>query len=635
MRRYRRRAVVPPLSTAAVPVVGRRLRLGVFAALMAFGFLVLVIALFRVQVRFGDEHRERISRQSVRRIRIAARRGRIFTSDLVVLADNEPELNLVFYPEEMRLSRLDRTVRYMLDAARRIARAIGRETSLTEEKIRRHLNVRPGLPIKVFGRLDEREAARALEAARSLRGVDVQNDSCRIYPQGDLASNLIGYARPESPEQAEDRSRFFYYLPDLVGREGVEKAFDRFESETGLPIGLRGEPGYSLVEVDRLGYIHRDLIQKIEPNHGHNVVLTIDSRAQRIAAELLRETYRSGAMVVIDAETGDILAAATMPGYDLGLFSPTLSTEEYRLLRDDLRRPLFDRALRGTYTPGSILKPLIALALLESGVDPAEKVLCTGHSQVGDTDIRCAAYRRGGHGEVNLNEALRWSCNSYFIHYALKLGAEPLRRSLRDAGIGEKTGVEIGDAPGIFPGDAAKRRVYHTRWNAYDTALLAIGQGMITLTPLQAALFCGALATDGIVKKPHLVRRVVDGSGNVLYERRPACRSRLPGGEEALDRVRQGMFEVVNCEDGSGRRARVEELAVYGKTGSAEIGSSRDSRTVNTWFIAFATWRERTIALAVVTEDGISGGRDCAPIAAEFLRRYLLAPDETETAVAE
>ena len=621
MTRRRRSVVAAP--DAPPPAASRRLRIGIVGALTAAGFIVLAVSLFRVQVRSGDEHRERISRQSVRRIRIAARRGRIFSSDLVVFADNAHELNLVFYPEEMRLARLDRTVAYMISAARQIARAIGREPALTEAMIRRHLNVRPGLPLKVFSRLDQREAARALEEARNLRGVDVQNDSCRIYPQGELASNLIGYTRQESPREAEDRAQFFYYLPDLVGCTGVEKAFDRRTSPTGFPIGLRGNPGYSLVEVDRLGYIRRDLIRKIEPVHGNNLVLTIDSRAQRIAAQLLRETYRSGAMVVVDAGTGDILAAVTMPGYDLGVFSPTLSKEGYRQLSDDSRLPLFDRALRGTYTPGSILKPIIALALLENGVDPAEKVLCTGHSQVGNTDIRCAAYRRGGHGEVDLTEAIRWSCNSYFIHQALKVGAAPLRRTLHSAGIGEKTGVEIVDAPGVFPGDAEKRRIHHSRWNAYDTALLSIGQGVITLTPLQAALYCAALATDGILRKPHLVRQVVDGSGNVLYERQVERRHRLPGGSEALDRVRQGMFEVVNRSDGSGHRAKVEGLTVYGKTGSAEVGS-RVSRTVNTWFIAFATRHERTIALAIITEDGISGGRDCAPIAAAFLRRYLL-----------
>jgi len=621
MRRLRRNPS-PAARRTGIPD-SRRLRLCVFAALMALGFLVLVIALFRVQVRSGDEHRERISRQSVRRIRIAARRGRIFSADLVVLADNEPELDLVFYPGEMRFPRFGQTVQYMMEAARQIARAIGREMPITEEKIRRHLNVRPGLPLKVFDRLDERETARALEEARLLRGVDVQSGSCRIYPQGELASNLIGFARPENPDRAEDRSRFFYYLPDLVGRAGVEKAFDRVTTESGVPLGLRGEPGYSLVEVDRLGYIHRDIIRKILPNHGHNVVLTLDSRAQRIAELLLRETYRSGAMVVLDAETGDILAAATAPGYDLGLFSPVLSQEDYRILREDPRRPLFDRARRGTYTPGSILKPLIALALLENGVDPAEKVLCDGHSQIGDADIRCAAYRRGGHGEVDLASALRWSCNCYFIRQAQKIGAEALRNTLRAAGIGEASGVEIGDAAGIFPADAAKRRIFGAPWNAYDTALLSIGQGIVTLTPLQAALFCAALATDGVIRKPHLIRQVIDSGGNLLYERSPEKRRRIAG-DEALARVRQGMFEVVNCDDGSGHRARVEGLSVYGKTGSAEIGS-RANRIVNTWFIAFASHGGRTIALAIVTEDGISGGRDCAPIAAEFLRRYLLA----------
>lgn len=204
-----------------------KLRILLVGLVFLAGFLILAGRLFAVQIQSGEEHREKISRQSIRRIRIPARRGKIYTSDYKLLAGNSASCNLVFYPEEMRFNRRQKSIDYMMEAADALGKAIGRENPLSADSINRHLNTRPGLPLTVFTRLTPRETARALEVSRSYRGVDIEADETRIYPEGKLAAHLVGYTRFESPRQAPDRSDFFYYVPDLVGRAGIEAAFDR------------------------------------------------------------------------------------------------------------------------------------------------------------------------------------------------------------------------------------------------------------------------------------------------------------------------------------------------------------------------------------------------------------------------
>ncbi len=587
------------------------------------GFLLILGKLYLEQIQSGEEHRERISRQSIRRIRIPARRGKIFTSDLKLLADNSAECNLLFYPEEMRQRRRSDTIQTILKSAETMAEAIGRPNPLNATRVERHLNTRPGLPLTVFKQLTPVEAARALETARTMRGVDIEPDESRSYPAGSFAAHLIGYTGIDSPQEAADREKFSYYIPDRIGRDGIERAFDRLPG-TGedAPLGLRGLPGYSLVQVDHLGFIRQTIIDKIEPLHGNNVILTIDSRAQEIAESLL--VGKRAAFVLLDATNGDVLASASSPTFDLSKFAPYIPADYYGKLRNDQNRPLYDRALLGNYTPGSILKPLVALAFLNAGIDPREKIDCTGAVEIGNTSVRCAAWRSGGHGSVDLVTALEHSCNAYMIEHALKVGLAPIAEVLASAGIGRTTGLELAETRGVFPTDAAKRRRTGTRWNRYDTALLSIGQGIVTLSPLQAAVFTAALANGGTIYQPHLVRKVVDSYGNPLYERRPQARGELATKPEYLEIVRQGMFEVVNSPYGSGREAKVSGLTLYGKTGSAEVGPVSDRR-LTTWFICFTTFRGRTYAAATMVEEGRSGGKSCAPLAAEFFYRYLLS----------
>lgn len=593
-----------------------RFRIFIPAAFSFVCLLILTVVLFFEQVRSGEHHRQQVSRQSVRQIRIPAQRGMIYTRDLKQLTENYSSFELLFYPGEMRKRKRRESIRYMLNKADEISEAIGINHNLTAEKINRHINMRPGLPLPVLQHLSEKTAARAMEAVRGIPGAELEPMGTRGYPEKRLACHLVGYTRPADPQKAPDRTNFFYYLPDDVGVAGVEKLCDGINMENNLPV-LRGIPGYSLIQVDHQGYARKNIIERIEPVNGNHVILTIDSVLQKTAEKLLEG--KRGALVAVDASNGDILAAASAPGYDIGLFMPKISNKDYAALRDAPDRPLINRALQGVYPPGSILKPLIMLAYLENGIDPAKEVECNGYSQIYNVRIRCTSYRRGGHGMMNMHDALKYSCNAYMIELSQTIGLSPMQKVINEAGLCSKTGIGLPESAGFFPDSKLKRTRNGTKWNKYDTALLSIGQGLIGITPLQAALYCASLANGGIVWKPNLVSKMVDASGNDLWFRTPRINSRLNVKPESLQKIANGMFDVVNSGDGSGRSAAVKNLQLRGKTGSAEFGQKGNLK-IYAWFIAHAKVKDKNIALAVVIEEGDSGGRTCAPLAAEFFK---------------
>jgi len=608
--------------------LGDGFRILTIGLLFLLGFALILGKLFFEQVQKGEVYRDKISRQSIRQIRIPAQRGKIFSSDLKVLADNSPNFNLVFYPNEIRsANRRKNLVSTIEENANYLAAVIGRPKPLTADDIRRHLNTRPGLPLEVFEELTPKELALALEASRDMVGVDFQSSENRIYPGRGTAAHLLGYVRAADPKSAPDKEGVFYYIPDLEGRAGLEKAFDRPDfgkpdndfANLGTPdhpLGLRGLPGYSLVQVNHLGYIEQNLIEKIEPINGNHLILTINYRAQRYAEYLLYG--QKAALVAVNANTGDVITAASAPSYDLSKFTPVLPFDYYSRLSNDPAKPLFNRALAGRYTPGSILKPLVALAMLNAGHSPEEMVVCDGGSDIGNAQIRCASWRHGGHGPVNLYSAIAKSCNDFFIEKGLETGAEKIFEVLGSANIGQKTGIELPESAGMLPSFAAKKRIYNENWNKFDTALLSIGQGITMISPLQAAVYCAALANGGTLYRPHLAKSIVDMHGNVLFDRKVEVTGKLATKPEYLDIVKKGMFEVVNSPTGSGKLAAQDDITIYGKTGSAEIGS-KSNRALTTWFIAYAKIKGNTYAVAVMVEDGASGGRDCAPIAGKYL----------------
>ncbi|MEA4862072.1 MAG: penicillin-binding transpeptidase domain-containing protein [Victivallaceae bacterium] len=599
----------------AVSLDTPRARIAIIAAVLLGIFVLMGIKAFREQVNLGAKHEGAVIRQSVRRIRIPALRGKIFSADLELLAGNVVCYDVNFYPDEMRQpGPPSRTVNYALKIYAELQAALGRRGNLTDDEIRYLFYNRAGLPMTVFSDLSDRDISAVFDLQKRYSGIEVSPDSRRLYPQYDLACHLLGYAQRQDPAKADDRGDFFYYLPDLVGKVGLEKYCDAFP---GLR-GLCGDAGYELVRVDNFGFVREVIDRTSTPVNGNNVILTLDARAQRIAESLLRD--QDGAIVLLDADTGAVIAMCSEPGYDLNLFSPGISSVRYRALATSPDSPLFNRAIYGSYLPGSIIKPLTLLAYLESGGDPEAEISCDGSTTVSGVRIRCESWRNGGHGPVNLYSAIEKSCNDYVIERAVALGLGPLAKMYASAGIGKKPGFELGGNSGLLPDENLARRLKKRAWSGADTAYVSIGQGMIEITPLQAALYAAAIANGGNLMRPYVVDKVIDDRGTVLRQTRPEVAGRLAASPENIDIIRQAMRRVV--VSGTGRRAKTEVIDLYGKTGTAEVGIKPNLRN-NSFFICFGSDGKRTYAMFIAVESGSGGGRDCAPLAKAFFEEYL------------
>ena len=492
---------------------------------------------------------------------------------------------------------------------------------LTENTINNHITYHPALPMTVFQDLNEQELAEVAEITPPIPGMEIITIPVRRYQYGKTASHLIGYIRKEDPKKAKDKDKYFYYIPDKKGKTGVEKAYDQSIQNGDVTIrGLRGSPGNSLVRVDFRGYVHETIGNSIQAKLGHDMVLTLNFKAQQIAEKLM--LGKRGAFVLLDASTGAIIAMVSAPEYDISKFMPRLSPTYYKKLLNDPDKPLLNRALFGVYEPGSIIKPLISLALLNNGMPADETVICNGRSYVGKKPIRCASWRHGGHGPVNVVSGLEQSCNVFFIEQGRILGLEKIAEVLETMGIGQDTEFDLPNAKGLLPSRAGKYKRKKERWNTYDTALLSIGQGEIGLTPLQAALYTAAIANGGTLWRPYILESVKDAKGNTIFINQPYPRAEVDIPKKTLALIHEGMSEVVRGVNGSGKNGNAKKIKLYGKTGTAQKGLKAE-KGQNTWFTCFGTYKDKTYALTILVEDGASGGRTCAPIAKQFFDTWL------------
>ena len=611
---------------AADPTVGARLRLGALAlvALAALGFLAL--RLHDVQVRDSETYESAQNRTSLRRVRLPATRGRILDREGRILADSAPRYCAALYLDELRApGRWSNTVARIDKRIDDLAAVIGRPREIGTAEIWTHLKRRRPIPLVAFRNLDDREMARLSECPEPLAGVGIEAEQDRTYPFGDLACHVIGYVGRGTPDDSEDAKTtsepvrgpdetgarsFDFLLPDLVGRGGVEKRFDRV---------LSGRGGARLLRIDAVGYA-REAIPAARPVPGRDVVLTLDASVQRLAEDALG-TNR-GAAVVLDARSGDILALASAPRYDLRAFAPRLRPETWKALLADRDRPLLHRAASGLYPPGSIVKPAVALAALSSGALYAgESLVCDGAFSLGARRIRCSS--RWGHGAIGVVRALASSCNPFFIETGLRLGWDG-PRGLRSA----YEALGFGSAPmpdssaGVLPDAEWKKRRIGDRWRDGDTANASIGQGFMLVTPLQAARYAMALARGGEVPKLRLVRD--PGSG--LAETNLVIESRLPWHPLHVALVREGMLQAVEGAHGTARRARIPWLRWAAKTGTAEYGPRKERNYA--WIIAFAPVDDPRCAIAVVAEDSDHGGQTAAAVARHILVGLYPPPPE-------
>jgi len=490
---------------------------------------------------------------------------------------------------------------------------------LTDNQIKNHVVHHPALPLKVFEKLTNKELALVSEMTPEIPGMEITMLPIRRYNYGKTACHLIGYVRKEDPLNAPDKNDYSYYIPDYQGKKGLEKAYDAFIPESKIPItGLRGTPGSSLVIVDFRGFVYNKIGKSIPVKSGHDIVLTLNYEAQTIAEDLMKNY--SGAFVLLDASTGSIISMLSSPEYDLTQFIPRLSSKYWNKINTDKKKPLLNRAIAGQYEPGSIIKPVVAYALLSNGMNPSEIIKCTGRSYIGNASIRCAAHY--GHGNLDIVEAIEQSCNVFFIEEGRVLGLEKISETMSEFGVGAKTGFPIFEKKGLLPSRAELYYTVGRKWTTFDTALISIGQGRIQVTPLQAALYMAAIANGGKLWRPYILKEVLDEDENKIFINKPYLRKDLKLNKKYLDIIHKGMYEVVHGVKGSGKKGNAKKIVIYGKTGTAEKGS-KTNRTKNTWFAGFASKNNKTYSFVVFVENGQSGGRTCAPIAQQFFDAWL------------
>ena len=560
------------------------------AAVFAAGLLHLGVRLKEVQVDDSADYSYANARQSVRRVQTAGVRGRILDRRGRVLAANRRSVSVVCLPTAFQKRTWEATAVAIEEAVSNVAAVIGRPSPLSAAAIRRHIRQSLAMPLFVWRDVGDRELAVVSERGREFPGFAVEESVERHYPEGALAAHVVGYVGRDRGEVDAGDEKFNFVSPELRGRSGLESYYDSF---------LRGVPGERKLLVDARGFAIRSWTV-VEAQRGPDLRVSLDAAVQREAERQLRGEV--GACAVIDPVSGDVLALASSPGYDLNDFVPSLSHEVYARYAQDAAKPLLNRASGGLYTPGSTFKPVTALAGLEAGWPEQETYDCTGAFTLGTLRLRCSS--RWGHGPLDVRRALMKSCNPFFCGLAMSVGTNAVIGAARAFGLGSATGIDLGvDAAGVVPDGEWKSRTYHEPWYPGDLAQMAIGQGMLLVTPLQMARVAGAIGT-GYLVAPRFKLDV------------PVVRSRLPFAAAHLAAVRDGMRLVV-AGDGESRGTGWRggdgvPVPVSGKTGTAEIGMG-ERRRKNTWFVAYAPSDRPTVAVAMVVENGDSGGGTTAP----------------------
>jgi penicillin-binding protein 2 len=569
------------------------------ALLVMVGALVFLGAvLWRVQVFSTSDYRDSLDRQSIRRVRLPAARGAILERNGVCLAQNRPSYNIAIYVEELRQpGKMSNTVDEVERVIRKVGGIIGTKPQVARDDILMHIKKRLPLPFLAWRDIDQKILARWCESHVALPGVDIYIEPVRSYPMGPLAAHVLGYVgRADPANDSEEEESYHYYLPEMEGCYGVEKTFN------GM---LSGEAGGEAIRVDASGFKHEGMKGK-EAIPGQDVVLTMDFRIQRLVEEALGEDR--GAAVVVDPRNGDVLAMASSPTFDPNRFGAGMSREEWMELNDNENRPMLNRAIQGIYPPGSTFKPIVVLAALEGGTATADvRFNCPGYFQLGAVRFHCWQ-KEGGHGTIAMRKGIEQSCNAYFCQLGLQCGHERIVQMARALGLGARTGIDLGaesglESAGIVPDHAWKRKYLHDGWRPGDTCNLSIGQGALAVTPLQMAVVTMAIANGGNVYRPRLL--LTAGDKGILVRK-------LRWAEPSLRVVREGMRDVVQAETGTGKRAQIPGVEMAGKTGTAEFGLKVE-RKKYTWMTVFAPIENPRYVVAMVIEEGVSGGFTVAP----------------------
>ncbi len=607
------------------------------------GMAVLLAGLWYVQIISRKRYQTSLKIQSFRTVRLPAIRGKILDRNGLLLAQNQPRFNVNIYLEDLRplftheytntvrseylrqtgktkparneVFALKQQARYRVvsNIVAQVSSAVQVPLLLNENKFARHYTNELFLPLPIVKNLTPPQVALFMGKAADLPGIDLEIQPMRTYPLGATAVHLLGYLRREDRPVEEEEITYRYPLPDFIGATGLEAIFDQ---------QLRGKAGVKSMLVDNIGYRQREEIWPA-PEPGQNLFLTLDLPLQQAAERALRSAGAEtrGAAIVMDARNGDILALASAPAYNPNLFITNMPPEEWQQLNDPTLKPQINRATYGAYAPGSAFKIVVGLACLEEGLHPEEVFHSKGFYRVG----RGTWDDTAGPGEFDFRRAFYRSSNPYFIEHGLKVGSKKIIALGRCFHLGERTGLlPHQEVRGYFPDPGQMLKNDGSPWLDGDTANLSIGQGEITVTPLQMAVLTAAIANGGRIFWPRLVDRLepqeADGSQEPTLFPVGRLRDTLPVQARHLQRIRDVMRADVEERDGTGHSARIPGLNICGKTGTAQVKQRRKVIDHITWFVSFAPYESPRYVVVVMVESGLSGGGTCAPLAQQIYR---------------
>jgi penicillin-binding protein 2 len=600
------------------------------AALIGLASIGLIVRLFVLQVARNAYYSELSQGNRVRNESIPAARGLILDRHGEVIAGNQPAYQLELVPEEV--PDIDKTL------AGLVALNLIRAEDVDEiERTIDSSRTFDSVPIRL--RMSDEDVARFAVRRFEFPGLDIKTRQTRWYPNGSLAVHALGYVGAISEQDLKHIDRATYAGNSLIGKLGVESAYEpKLHGANCFREVLVNAQGRS---VERQGALVPNLRTKA-PLAGDDLLLSIDLKVQRVAEEAL--AGHRGAVVALDPNSGDVLALVSLPGFDPTLFGRGITASEYTALSADIDRPLFNRALRGTYPPGSTVKPVIALAgLTYHVVDPLAEHYCAGSFHLPGSSFIYREYHNEHHGAVNLDDAIARSCDVYFYGLANEIGVDRISTFMAPFGFGKPTGIDIsGEKAGILPSREWKEHTFAKPadrvWFPGETVSFGIGQGYLTVTPLELAHYASVLATRGKIWQPRLVTAYRDPLTGAVHRIAPVSEGEVQGvSVDDWARVVHGMIGVTQ----RGTAAAIGLHAPYvfaGKTGTAQVytvsrtekynASKIDERLRDhSWFIAFAPADQPRIALAVLEENGGAGASAAAPIARKVLDAYLLDPD--------
>jgi len=599
-------------------------RLIALVVLLGFLTLMLVTRIWYLQI-YDFQRFEVLSKDNrVRLVPVPPVRGQIYDRKGKVLAENIPVFTLEILPDKVR------DMDALLDELAKIIEVSPAEIS----KFRSQVRARPGFeaqPLKI--NLSEEEVARFVVNRHRLRGADVQARLQRNYPYGGELVHVLGYVGRINQGDLGRIDEKAYKGSDYIGRLGIEAKYEDH---------LLGQVGVDQVETNAHGQAIRTLPGSIAPVSGDDIYLNLDADLQVKAREYL--DGKRGSVVAIEPATGDVLAFVSNPVYDPNKFVNGIDHRSYSKLRNNINRPLVNRALSGRYAPGSTIKGLISMTGLENGWNRNARITCNGFFKLKGSSHRYRCWKRQGHGPADLMDSIMQSCDVYYYQLANSIGIDKISEFLKGFGLGQKTGIDLESEPsGLVPSRIWKRERRGEAWYPGDTLNTGIGQGFMLVTPLQLGAMSATLANRGKRIEPRLVDKLVhsEGAGQPRKEisQQGATLGNVVASPENFEQIIDAMQAVVEHPRGTARRSGLNaEYSIAGKTGTAQVvaiaqGARYDESKLSDFekdhalFVAFAPVNKPKIAVAVIIENGGSGSSAAAPVARKVMDFYLLGKD--------